>query len=172
MALYFITEKYLIDSTPLTKNVEATEIMPFTKTAADLRIQPILGTLFYKELLQKYNDQTLNNNERELHLLIRPAVAWRACALSVIPGVYQFKNKGLQKQSGEFSESVALNEANRVVSYYEQMAEHYENLISAYLNPCTIDPTKFPTFSSKENLETSLIKPKQTNSSETYIMVI
>ena len=49
--IYFITETYLKTNTPITANVDVTDVTPYVKTQSDLRIQPILGTYFYNYLL-------------------------------------------------------------------------------------------------------------------------
>ena len=44
--LYFITESYLKTNTPITANVDVTDVTPYIATQAALRVQPILGTTF------------------------------------------------------------------------------------------------------------------------------
>ena len=58
--LYFITETYLKVNTPITANVDVTDVTPYIATQAALRVQPILGTTFYNYMLTQYNAQTLN----------------------------------------------------------------------------------------------------------------
>jgi hypothetical protein len=49
--LYFITENYLKTNTPITANVDVTDVFPYVATQAQLRVMPILGTVFYNHLL-------------------------------------------------------------------------------------------------------------------------
>ena len=42
--LYFITENYLKTNTPITANVDVTDVTPYIATQAQLRVMPILGT--------------------------------------------------------------------------------------------------------------------------------
>jgi hypothetical protein len=49
--LYFITETYLKVNTPITANVDVTDVTPYIATQAALRVQPILGTTFYNYLI-------------------------------------------------------------------------------------------------------------------------
>ena len=44
--LYFITETYLKNNTPITANVDVNNVTPYLATQAQLRIMPILGTTF------------------------------------------------------------------------------------------------------------------------------
>ena len=75
--IYFITENYLKTNTPITANVDVTDVTPYIKTQSDLRVQPILGSVFYNHLLDAYNNQTLTPDEEDLVTFIQPVVAWR-----------------------------------------------------------------------------------------------
>jgi hypothetical protein len=70
--LYFITETYLKTNTPITANVDVTDVTPYIATQAQLRVMPILGTVFYDDLLTKYNAQTLDPDEEILVAFIHP----------------------------------------------------------------------------------------------------
>ena len=72
---YFITETYLKTNTPITANVDVTDVTPYIATQAQLRVMPILGTTFYNYLLTKYNAQTLTNDEEALVAYIQPVIA-------------------------------------------------------------------------------------------------
>jgi hypothetical protein len=61
--LYFITETYLKVNTPITANVDVTDVTPYIATQAALRVQPILGTTFNNYMLTQYNAQALNPDE-------------------------------------------------------------------------------------------------------------
>jgi len=55
--IYFITETYLKVNTPITANVDVTDVTPYIATQAQLRVMPILGTTYYNYLLGAYNAQ-------------------------------------------------------------------------------------------------------------------
>jgi len=74
--LYFITETYLKTNTPITANVDVTDVTPYIATQSALRIQPILGTTFYNHMLTDYNAQTLTPDEIDLVESIQPVIAW------------------------------------------------------------------------------------------------
>ena len=131
--IYFVTETFLKAKTPITQNVDVNEITPFIETNADMRIQPILGTFFYDDLLTKYNAQTLSADETTLVSKIQPCIAWYSAADAVFTLTYQLKNKGLQKQSGDFSESVTREEVSDGIEYYESRAAFYEQRLRIYL---------------------------------------
>ena len=153
--IYFVTENYLKTNTPITANVDSTDIVPYVKPASDMRVQDILGSYFYADMLTKYNNQTLNTNETELVEKIQPVVAWRAAEQAAFGLTYQLKNKGIQTQSGDYSSSVSQSETAFVMDHYGQMAAFYEKRLSKYL---LMNKDLFPVFMSDENKDSD-IKP-------------
>jgi hypothetical protein len=151
--IYFVTENYLKQKTPITQNVSATDIMPFIEPSASSWMQSILGTYFFTDLLVKYNAQTLNPDETILVEKIKPAIAWRATVDCVLGLTYQLKNKGLQKQNGDNSESVDQTETTFVMRHYEQKAEFFEMMTRKYLK---LNKDLFPEFTSNLNRDSEL----------------
>jgi hypothetical protein len=166
--IYFVTEAYLKANTPITQNVSATDVMPYIAPVCSSWVQNILGTYFFKDLLTKFNAQTLSNDEELLVDKMKPAIAWRSASDCVIGLTYQLKNKGLQKQNGDNSESVELNEAQFVTKHYEQKAEFYESMLRKYL---IINKDLYSKYTSKLNNDSEL--PPQTDDNfNTDIMFI
>jgi len=151
--LYFITETYLKVNTPITANVDVTDVTPYIATQAALRIQPILGTTFYNHMLTVYNAQTLNPNEILLVEFIQPVIAWRSAEDAVFGLTYQLKNKGLQTQSGDYSASVSRNEVAFGMEHYAQKASFFEQRLIRWL---LTNRALFPIFISTTNLDTDL----------------
>ena len=151
--LYFITETYLKTNTPITANVDVTDVTPYIKTQADLRVQPILGSVFYNYLLAEYNAQTLNPNEETLVGFIQPVVAWRSAEDAIFGLTYQLKNKGLQTQFGDNSGSVSRAEVAFGMEHYAQKASFFEQRLIRYL---LANKNSFPLFISQENRDTDL----------------
>jgi hypothetical protein len=131
--IYFVTENYLKVNTPITANVNITEVLPLVKGAADMWTQSTLGTYFYNDLLVKYNDQTLNPDEETLVALMQPSIAWRAAADAVIELSFQLKNKGIQTQSGDNSAAAESKMVQFMNRHYAQKAEFYEQKMWEYL---------------------------------------
>lgn len=130
---YFITENYLKTNTPITKNVDSTDIVPYIKPASDMRVQSILGSYFYEYLLTEYNAQNLSNDEETLVEKIQPVVAWRAAEQAAFGLSYQLKNKGIQVQFGDYSTNVSQSEIAFIMDHYGQMAAFYEKRLINYL---------------------------------------
>jgi len=165
---YFVTQEYIKRNTSLTKNIDAHEIEPFISTAAQTWMQSILGTYFFDYLLAAYNAQTLNANETILVQKIQPAVAWRAASDCVVSTTYQVKNKGLQKQSGDYSESVELSEMGFIKTHYENKAEFFESFVVKYLEK---NKDSFPEFIADEN-DDGVIKPQDDNNFGSDILYV
>lgn len=166
--IYFVTQTYLVDETPITANVDVTDITPWLKTASEMGIQPILGRYFYNDLLTKYNAQTLTADEILVVELIQPAIAWRAASEAVYGLTYQLKNKGLQTQNGDNSESVELSDVQFGMSHYLQKAGFYEDLLIKYLKE---NKDLYPNFITTLNTD-SLIKPQKTSNLVGTIRII
>ena len=158
--IYFVTEAYLKQKTPITQNVSATDVMPFIEPSASSWMQSILGTYFFNDLLTKYNAQTLNGDETILVEKIKPANAWRATVDCVLGLTYQLKNKGLQKQNGDNSESVDQTETTFVMRHYEQKAEFFEMITRKYLK---LNKDLFPEFTSNLNRDSELAPQNDDN---------
>lgn len=131
--IYFVTENFLKINTPITKNVDVTDVYPYVKPASDMRVQAILGSYFYNYLLTQYNAQDLTQDEETLVEKIQFVVAWRAAEQAAFGLTYQLKNKGIQTQFGDYSNNVSQNETAFVMDHYGQMAAFYEKRLTNYL---------------------------------------
>jgi len=151
--LYFITENYLKTNTPITANVDVTDVTPYIATQAQLRVMPILGTTFFNYMLQVYNNQTATNDEETLIKFIQPIIAWRSAEDAVFGLTYQLKNKGLQTQNGDFSSSVSQREVAFGMEHYAQKAAFFEERLIKYLIK---NKSLYPEFISLENRDTDL----------------
>ena len=151
--LYFITENYLKTNTPITANVDVTDVTPYIATQAQLRVMPILGTTFFNYMLEVYNDQTATNDEETLIKFIQPVIAWRSAEDAVFGLTYQLKNKGLQLQSGDYSSSVSQREVAFGMEHYAQKASFFEIRLIRYLLKNRLLYTEFI---STENRDTDL----------------
>jgi hypothetical protein len=169
--IYFVTEAYLKQKTPITQNVSAIEVVKYIEPAACSWMQNILGTYFFDDLLTKYNAQTLSSDEQALVTKIQPAIAWRAAVDCVLGLTYQLKNKGLQQQNGDNSESVEQGTTAFVMRHYEQKAEFFESIARRYLD---INKALFPNYTSKLNTdcENALLTPQSDDNFNTDILFI
>jgi hypothetical protein len=152
--LYFITETEIKTTTNVGRSVDATQIMQYTRTASDMWVRSILGTFFYNHLLGIYNGlispSVFTSDEQDLvDNFIKPAVAWRTASEVVIAASYQLRNKGLQKNQGDFSTYPEFRETGFVDQHTEQKAQFYENRLLQFLEKN--GKTLFPEFASTDN---------------------
>ena len=153
--IYFITETYLKNNTPITKNVDVKDVTPYIRVSADMRCQAILGSYFYEYLLTAYNAQSLSSSEEVLVEKIQPVVAWRAAENSAFGLSYQLKNKGIQSQFGDYSQNVSQSEVAFVMDHYGQMAAFFEKRL---INFILENKDLYPQFTSALNTDSD-IKP-------------
>jgi hypothetical protein len=162
--IYFVTETYLKTNTPITANVDVTDVTPYVKTQSDLRIQPILGSYFYNYLLTQYNNQVLNPDEELLVAKIQPCIAWYSAVDAVFGLSYQLKNKGLQQQNGDYSTSVSRSEVAFGMEHYEEKAAFYERRLREWLKEqVKANPTIFPEFVDPLNTDSDMKPLKDDN---------
>lgn len=167
--IYFVTENYLKSQTPITANVDVTDVTPFIKTQSDMRVQPILGTYFYNYMLTGYNAQTLNGDEQTLVTYIQPVVAWRSAEDAVFGLSYQLKNKGLQLQNGDYSTSVSQQEVAFAQDHYAQKGAFYEARLYKFLKE---NKDLYPEFISELNKDSDIKPTKQPDNGYTDSILI
>lgn len=129
----FVTEEYLKDETPMGDNVDIKKVMPWVKSVLRTNIEPILGRYFLNKLIERYVNSTTTPEDDELIDMIKPALAWRAVAHSIISTTFKLKNKGLQKQFGDFSQSASFEEVTFNVDHYNQNSTLYEEMLLDFL---------------------------------------
>jgi hypothetical protein len=166
---YFITEAYLKNQTPITANVDVKDVTPYIRTQSDLRVQPILGTFFYKYLLLKYNAETLTPDEENLVEFIKPIVAWRSAEDAVFGLSYQLKNKGLQVQNGDYSNSVTKSEVIFAQDHYAQKASFYEARLVNFLKA---NKDLYPEFTDHQNTDSDIKPTRNTNNGFNDFMIM
>ncbi len=131
--IYFISETYIKENTPLSQNIDVKDILPHIQPAQDLHIQDILGSNFYNYLWTAYSGQTLTANEETLVTKIKPALAYRAAEMALPFIQYQVKNKGIQTQFGDNSVGVGMSELSYLRNELKNRAEFYSVRVVEYL---------------------------------------
>jgi hypothetical protein len=131
--IYFVTEAFIKKNGIVTANVDVTDFSPLIQYSAKAFVKRQIGSVFFEDLLTKYNSQTLSVEEVALVEKMQWAISWRACANAVITMTYQLKNKGIQKQNDDNSESVELKEVTFVYDHYIQQAGYFETELKTFL---------------------------------------
>ena len=130
---YFISEKFLKNYGMITDNVDVTDFSPLVQNAAKAFIKPMIGSYFFNDLLTKYNNQTLSQDEINLVEIMKFAIAWRATAEAGVSLTYQLKNKGYQTQGGDNSEAVEDKVVWKMYDHYIQKAYVFEKELKDFL---------------------------------------
>lgn len=158
---YYVNEIFLKTKTPITKNVDASDLAPFIEMAVKGYIEPILGYNFNKELLTKFNNNTLNSMEIELVGFIQFVVAFYAAYDAVPSLTFRLSNKGLQSQFGDYSGSETIQTVEFIQNDFLKFARIHESSLRAFL---AINKNEFPTYLSEQNREIEAPDQGQTNS--------
>lgn len=154
--VYFVTPEWLKANTTVNQNVDVNDVVPLIKTSAQFKVRSYIGSNFFKDLLNKFNIQTLNAAEEILvEDYIKPAIAWRAASEAVINASYQLKNKGLQSQSGDYSASPEFKAIMFVQHHYSDKADFYDQKLANFLHKHRED---YPEFMSKLNDDATVSK--------------
>jgi hypothetical protein len=133
--IYFVSETWLKDNTPVHKNCDINDVVINIKPAGDMYVKPLIGSYFYNDLLTKFNNQTASANELTLiEDYIKPSMAWKAASESVLTLSYQLKSKGVQVQSGDYSSNAEDKTIMFLVHHYADKGLYYLNKLSEYLN--------------------------------------
>lgn len=143
MQIYFVTEKYIKDETPIGENVDIKKVLPWIKTAALMRVRRVLGKDLFADLLTKYNAQTLSADEKDLVEQIQPVVAWYAASMSLPSLNSQPTNKGQQKQRGDYSENAGSEEEVKAQDTYTVTGRMWLNDLIDFLKD---NGSKYPLY--------------------------
>lgn len=156
MKVRFISEAYIKDNSPITENNQMKDIFPHIDTAQEVYLQQIMGSVFYNDIISKYDTQTLNQKEIELMTFyIKPAVLYRTIYLALPFIQYNLRNKGLMVNTDDAANPTSHNEFKFMYNIIQTRAEGNENLLKKYLCDNSKD---FPLY----NDDSGLIK-KNTN---------
>jgi hypothetical protein len=103
----------------------------------------------------------LTNDEETLVEKMQYAIAWRAVEDCVLGISYALKNKGIQQQSGDYSQPVTFQEIAHIQNHYSQKAEFYERRVIEWLKS---NKDLYPEFTSSSNTDSD-IKPTKVEDS-------
>jgi hypothetical protein len=131
---FFISQQYLNQFLPITKNINYNDIYPHIVSAHQINIQEFLGTNFYNYLIGVYSAQTLNANEEVLvGTFIKPIAAWRTLYY-LLPFIsYQITNKGTLQFTSENGNPLDLDGIKYLMKQTLDRCEFYEQRLIKYL---------------------------------------
>jgi hypothetical protein len=122
------------NNTTIEKNVDNAIIAPFIFKVQDIHLQQALGTAFYLDILDKYDNGTLNADELNLvNTYIKPMlIEW--VYYEVYPHIsYKPTNKSISKERSEYSDPSDLSGIKYMRDAIRNMAEYYTQRLNRHL---------------------------------------
>ena len=134
MKALFITEQVLLDNSVLNENISYALVRPTLVKAQEMRIQPILGSTLYTEIVTQINNNSVTAlNQTLLDDYIQPAlIQWMYYELPSVLA-FRFMNKGMVRRSSEESTPMSMEEITRLTDRVKNDAEWYSERITRYL---------------------------------------
>lgn len=144
MAVLFISEDYLKESSVVDENVDTRYIKRAIIRAQDITLQETIGT----DLLNELKDQVENNtltaaNTTLLNSYILPFLTPTAAHEVVITAQIKIRNKGVVKMSSEDAQPVTTNELMMIIDLIKNEAQFHGERLRKYLLD---NSTTFPLF--------------------------
>jgi hypothetical protein len=130
----FISENDIKDTSYLDENIEPKLIKVSILKCQDLIIQRVLGGVLYR-LIQKqiFDDNLEDRFKLLLDDYIQNALLWAVLSDSQLPLSYKMRNKGVQKQNSENSESADLSEIKFLKQEFTNSSQMYLFDLENYL---------------------------------------
>jgi hypothetical protein len=135
----FISEQKLKDNTPITDNVDSSELRFAIQQAQTIQIQESLGTNLYEYFLKIIDDNTINTDvtliryKELMNNFIQPTLIAYSYYLSLDNFWVKFMNVGLVQNRNEQGSSVDLKTLQYLKTNAENQAQFQDNLLRRHL---------------------------------------
>jgi hypothetical protein len=137
MYALFINRNDIIKQTPLQGSIDADRLINFVRTAQDKYILDLLGTVLFKFLQAKIEDNTIDDlNVYYQDLItdhIKPTLIWYSVVEYLPFSAVQFKSEGAVKHESEQSKAVGKNEVDYLLQKATNNADYYATRLQNYL---------------------------------------
>lgn len=143
-----VSMDYMKQRSPLPDDVNADVIQSAIIEAQELMIEPKMGTNLYNDMLDKVYDGSISGDTNYTILLeeyIQPALVWSTMYLALVHMWIKPTNKGLNKLTSEYSESVEVNEISYIRNIYKEYMDERLMRLYNYLVENDATFTKFGT---------------------------
>ncbi len=139
----YISEEDIKEITSISKNVEASLLVPYIRSSEAMQVEPILGTALNSELKAAITGNTLTGvNYNLVQFYIKPLSVW-ATYLSAIPFLaFKGTSKGVVRQNSDNSQIASIEELtflrqavkDQVAFYKDQLQDYLEENSSLFAN--------------------------------------
>lgn len=159
-----IDENYIRANSLINSNVDFNLLRPVILMAQDLKLQPLLGTVMYREiLLQTTPELPLTDpptypaltvaNRTIVDDYILPYLNWHLMSDCLIALKFRLTNKGVIEKSAN-SDASSTEDVLTVSKHYLSIAENYGNALVKFI---LANPTVYPLY--YENTEVDELTP-------------
>jgi len=155
-----VVADYIRDNTVINKDVGSELIEPFIVSAQNVRIESILGTGLFNDIITNINNTTIaGNNKTLLDDYIQPClIQW--VVYEALPFInYKLTNKSVSTQDSDNSTHSQLNEVQYLRENVRNTAEYMSQRLTDYLKSNT---TLFPLYINPGN-DCDTIRPNSSN---------
>jgi hypothetical protein len=140
----FVSTKFIKEHTNIENNVDDSKIKPLIVKVQDTHLQQIIGSSFYEHLMDAVYNDTLTANELILLRNYIQRFVSEYVFFEVFPFLnYKSTNKGVSKESSEYSVPAELSEIKFMRSAIRDIAEFYGARLDKYL---TDNSSLFPEY--------------------------
>jgi hypothetical protein len=132
--VYFISQEYFYQNTPVEQNVDWDKINPYVVQAQQLYLQQTIGETGLNALSNAVQNNTLTNDEQTfIRNYVQPLVTQYAFWLCLPFINFKATNKALSKESSEYSQPADLEEMKYLRSNVKDAAEFFQRRMVKWL---------------------------------------
>ncbi|MDR2950720.1 MAG: hypothetical protein LBV71_16150 [Prevotella sp.] len=139
MEIVLITEQLLKDNSPISNNVDITDIVPYISIAQKLHINKILGTALLTELEDQIYNNTLTTENSDLIMKIVPALSYWVCYQALPFHWYKWLNKGITTLDSENSNATTMKDMAQLRLYLKDDAQTLTQDLIDFLCECKVN---------------------------------
>ena len=156
MAVLFISEDRLKQSTALNYNIDTEFLLPFVKTAQDKHLQAILGTKLYDRIAVLIKAGSLSGDyENLVNEYIQNALVHYS-VMEALPFIsYKIANGSITQKNSENGTAATREDVDWLISKERDSAEFYGQRIIEHL---IYNQSKFPEYNTNNNEDINPVK--------------
>jgi len=115
-------------------NINPKQLRYPSLTCQDMYTRELLGDPLYFDVLEKFDNGTLNNQEEILVDFIKQHLIARICERSLMNIHNRITNKGVQNGNSDFSQPSTDSNLFRTMNVYKHDAEFYERRLKKFID--------------------------------------
>ena len=133
-----ISEDYIKSVTNISDNLANDYLLPSIKLAQDIDLESTIGTQLLEKIQELiYNNDISNENNSMYKLLldkyIQPYLAYATIQHLTPTVAYKLANQGVIRTDDEKSYNITSNEVDKVIDYYNHIANTFKKRLQLFL---------------------------------------